>query len=87
MHPQYIRAPSKNLAPHLWRLHHLKKKIIIINGEAEQEEAQRRGKGERRARDAGWTPSRQGAEASPARPGRPPRGPEPRSSATAAANT
>lgn len=62
MHPQYIRAPSKNLAPHLWRLHHLKTKmIIIINGEAEREEAQRRGEGERRARGAGWTPSRQGA--------------------------
>lgn len=53
---------SQNLAPHLWRLHHLKiKTIIIINGEAEREEAQRRGEGERRARGAGWTPSRQGA--------------------------
>lgn len=62
MHPQYIRAPSKNLAPHLWRLHHLKIKMIrIINGEAEREEAQRRGEGKRRARGAGWTPSRQGA--------------------------
>lgn len=26
MHPQYIRAPSKNLAQHLWLLNHKKER-------------------------------------------------------------
>lgn len=47
MHPQYIRAPSKNLAPHLWRLHHLKKNNNKWRGRA------RRGAKARRGRAAG----------------------------------
>lgn len=50
MHPQYIRAPSKNLAPHLWRLHRLKKST--------------KGGGARRGREEGrgqrWTPDQEG---------------------------
>lgn len=50
MHPQYIRAPSKNLAPHLWRLHRLKKST--------------KGGGARRGREQGrgqrWTPDQEG---------------------------
>lgn len=58
MHPPYIRAPSKNLAPHLWRLHRLKKSTKGGSTRRGGEE----GRGQR------WTPrpgGPAGAEASP----------------------
>lgn len=68
MHPQYIRAPSKNLAPHLWRLHRLKKPTEGGGARRGGEE----GRGQRRTPTPGGPA---GAEASRPLPASPPEAP------------